>query len=244
MTPPTAYLRHTCFGDIFTTFNILQGDIMIYPIRYYGDPVLKKKAARVTTFDDALAQLAQDMLETMYDANGVGLAGPQIGISKRIFVALELGESEDEEDAEPETREDKKHRWNVINEHVMVNPKVITASGEQFAQDGCLSLPGLFVEDMKRHLDVQVRYQDVRGEQHEITATGHFAHVIQHENDHLNGVLFFERLPSAEQRTFKETHRQELIEMQRQAKAFLRELKDQAKKDPNRKDHTKDAARM
>lgn len=220
---------------------------MIYPIRYYGDPVLKKKAARVTSFDEELAQLAQDMLETMYDANGVGLAGPQIGISKRIFVALELGESdteEDTEDATPETRADKKRHWNVLGEHVMVNPKIITAAGEQFGQDGCLSLPGLFVEDMKRHLEVRVRYQDVHGEHHELPATGHFAHVIQHENDHLNGVLFFERLPGAEQRTFKETHRQELIEMQRQAKAFLRELKEQTKQDPTKKDPTKDAARM
>ena len=211
---------------------------MIYPIRYYGDPVLKKKAARVTSFDDELVQLAQDMLETMYDASGVGLAGPQIGISKRIFVALELGESDDEEDAEPKTREDKKRHWNVLNEHVMVNPEIISHSGEQFAQDGCLSLPGLFVEDMKRHLEVHVRYQDVQGEHHDLTATGHFAHVIQHENDHLNGTLFFERLPSAEQRTFKATHRQELIEMQRQAKAFLRELKDQAKKGQTNKDQT------
>jgi peptide deformylase len=220
---------------------------MIYPIRYYGDPVLKKKAARVTAFDDELAQLAQDMLETMYDANGVGLAGPQIGISKRIFVALELGDSDSQEDdevangnnagnnkSEPQSQEDKKRHWNVINEHVMVNPKILACTGEQFGQDGCLSVPGLFVEDMKRCQDVQVRYQDVQGEQHELTACGHFAHVIQHENDHLNGVLFFERLPSTEQRSFKEVHRQELITLQHQAKAFLRELKE----------HSKDAARV
>jgi len=216
---------------------------MIYPIRYYGDPVLKKKAARVTTFDDDLAQLAQDMLETMYDANGVGLAGPQIGISKRIFVALELGESEEDnsENAEPQSTEEKKSHWNVTAEHIMVNPEIISHAGEQLAQDGCLSLPGLFVADMKRYLDVQVRYQDIHGDSHELTATGHFAHVIQHENDHLNGVLFFERLPSAEQRTFKETHRQELIEMQRQAKAFLRELKNAHKDAAN--NSAKDAAK-
>jgi peptide deformylase len=205
---------------------------MIYPIRYYGDPALKKKAARVTTFDDDLAQLAQDMLETMYDANGVGLAAPQIGISKRLFVALELGESETdraEDDAEPQSRADKQRHWNVTGEHIMVNPQIVACTGEQFGQDGCLSLPGLFVEAMQRCMEVRVRYQDVHGEAHDLTATGHFAHVIQHENDHLNGVLFFERLPSAEQRTFKETHRQELIEMQRHAKAFLRDLKEQAK---------------
>ena len=73
---------------------------MIYPIRYYGDPVLKRKAAPVTDFDGALRQLATDMIETMYDANGVGLAAPQIGINKRMFIALELAEQDSDEEEE------------------------------------------------------------------------------------------------------------------------------------------------
>ncbi|MEM7738283.1 MAG: peptide deformylase [Deinococcota bacterium] len=213
---------------------------MIYPIRYYGDPVLKRKAAPVTDFDGALRQLATDMIETMYDANGVGLAAPQIGINKRMFIALELAE-QDSDDGDPEadaddadpadelTQDEKKARWNVLNEHVIVNPTITRREGDQYGQDGCLSLPGLFVDDMKRDDSITMSYQDVDGNAHTLTASGHFSHVLQHEYDHLEGILFFEHLPAAEQRAFKETHRQALAEMQRHSKAFLRELKEAAR---------------
>lgn len=205
---------------------------MIYPIRYYGDPVLRKVARPVTSFGDELQTLSQDMLETMYDANGVGLAAPQIGLSKRLFVALQIEPLEDEE--EPDDAEDlstlspeeKRKRWGVVAEHVMVNPEVTRRSGEQFGQDGCLSVPGLFVSEMRRDEEVTVRFQDVAGEPHELEAEGHFAHVIQHELDHLDGVLFFDRLPEEERRLFMNEHRKELATLQREAKALLKQYRD------------------
>lgn len=211
---------------------------MRYKVRYYGDPVLRKRARPVSVFDDKLAALALDMLKTMYEANGVGLAAPQIGLSERIFVALEMGSreakdeategtrgQEGEPEAEPLTPEEKRERWGVIEEHVMVNPEIVSRSGVQYGVDGCLSLPGLFVEEMKRDARVRVRYQDVTGQTHERDAEGHFAHVIQHEYDHLEGVLFFDRLPEGEKKAFLEEHRKELAEFQREAKGYLKELK-------------------
>ncbi len=204
---------------------------MIYPIRYYGDPVLRKHARPVSTFDDELRALSQDMLETMYDANGVGLAAPQIGLPKRLFVALQIEPLEDEEPDEADdlatlSPEEKRKRWGVVAEHVMVNPEIVRRSGEQVGQDGCLSVPGLFVTEMKRDEEVTVRFQDVTGAPHELDAEGHFAHVIQHELDHLNGVLFFDRLPEEERRSFMNEHRRELAELQREAKTMLKQLRD------------------
>ena len=203
---------------------------MIYPIRYYGDPVLRKVARPVTSFDDELVTLSQDMLETMYGANGVGLAAPQIGLSKRLFVALQIEPVEDEqgeaEDLEAMSPEEKRKRWGVVAEHVMVNPEITSRSGEQFAQDGCLSVPGLFVSEMRRDDRVSVRFQDVTGESHKLEAQGHFAHVIQHELDHLDGVLFFDRLPEEERRLFMNEHRKELAATQREAKALLKQFRD------------------
>ncbi len=207
---------------------------MIYKVRYYGDPVLRKRAKTVKEFDDDLSQLARDMIETMYDANGVGLAAPQIGVSKRLFVALEMGSreakdeavgQEGEAEAEDLSPEEKRERWGVIAEHVMVNPEIISRSGVQYGVDGCLSLPGLFVEEMKRDLWVRVRYQDVNGQTRERDAEGHFAHVIQHEYDHLEGVLFFDRLSEPERKVFLGEHRRELADFQREAKSYLKELK-------------------
>lgn len=207
---------------------------MIHPIRYFGDPVLRASARPVTRFDDALARLASDMLETMYDANGVGLAAPQIGISKRIFVALEIDKTLEEEGEEPgeddaaeggETPQEKRRRWGVVAEHVMVNPEIVGREGTQYGQDGCLSVPGLYVDALERDLRVRVRYQDVQGHRHRLEAEGHFAHVLQHEHDHLEGVLFFDRLAKDERRAFLEEHRAELADIQRQAKALLKELR-------------------
>lgn len=200
---------------------------MIYKVRYYGDPVLRKRAKPVAVFGEKLEKLAQDMLETMYDASGVGLAAPQIGLSKRLFVALELAEQGDEDETEGEvmTSREKRETWGVLAEHVMVNPEITARSGVQYGTDGCLSLPGLYIEKMKRDQRVRVRYQDVTGKKHECEAEGHFAHVIQHELDHLDGVLFFDRLSETEKRAFLEEHRKELAELQREAKGYLRDLK-------------------
>jgi peptide deformylase len=197
--------------------------VVILPIRYYGDPVLRRVARPVSRFDETLTVLAQEMVETMYGANGVGLAAPQVGVSRRLFVALELRPPEESEEAEALTTEQKKRRWGVLAEHVLVNPVVTARSGEQYGQDGCLSVPGLYVAALRRDLQVRVQYQDLDGGTHELTAEGHFAHVIQHELDHLDGIFFFDRLPTAEKQAFMAEHRQVLADLQREAKGFLKQ---------------------
>ena len=206
---------------------------MIHPIRLYGDPVLRRTAAPVDRFDDDLVRLANDMIETMHDAHGVGLAAPQIGLSKRLFIALELPESEVEEDGDPEDPDvapdgpdaapDDAASSGIV--HVMVNPEITERRGERIAPDGCLSVPGLWVEDMRRDAEIVVRYQDVHGQRCERRAEGHFAHVVQHELDHLDGVLYFDRLEPDERQRFLEAHRAELADLQRRAKAMLKELR-------------------
>ena len=205
---------------------------MIHPIRLYGDPVLRKRATAVDRFDADLVRLAQDMIETMHDAHGVGLAAPQIGISRRLFVAAEVVTQPVAEPAEAEAveasgedGEEAEEEDVVVAVHVMANPEIVARQGEQIGPDGCLSVPGLWIENMLRDAAVTVRFQDVEGTWHEREADGHFAHVIQHELDHLDGVLYFDHLDADDRRRFLEAHRSELADMQRRAKAFLREAR-------------------
>ena len=210
---------------------------MIHPIRYYGDPVLRQPARPVTEFGTELAALADDMIQTMYASSGVGLAAPQIGVPVRLFVAVETREDDEVgEDAEPVveaaedperelTADEKRERWGVVADWVFVNPEIVDRGGVQYGQEGCLSIPGLYVERLKRNERIRIRFQDVHGETHEREAEGYFARILQHETDHLDGVLFFDRLPDAERHAFMDTHRGELAEMQREAKALLKHLK-------------------
>ena len=222
---------------------------MIHPIRYYGDPALRQAARAVTTFDAELVELADDMIATMYASNGVGLAAPQIGVPLRLFVAVETREQDhateaegvgvdepqhageefgDRERRDPShepTADEKREAWGVVADHAIVNPEIVSFAGEQFGQEGCLSIPGLYVENMRRAKRIRIRYQDVHGEHHERAAEGYFARILQHETDHLDGILFFDRLPDAERTAFLDTHRRDLAEMQREAKALLRHLK-------------------
>lgn len=185
---------------------------MILPIRYYGDPVLRQPARAVRNFDGDLAGLAQDMIETMHDDNGVGLAAPQVGVPLRLFVASEYRY---DEEGEPE----------LLADHVLVNPKVVERGGSQLVQEGCLSVPNIYVDDMERDARVKLRYQDLNGQQRELEAQGHLAQILQHETDHLDGILFFDRLPRDQRDAFLEEHRAELAQIQRRAKALLKELR-------------------
>src|SRR6266480_4813581 len=144
---------------------------MIYPIVKFGDPVLEKHAEPVTVFDAELKKLAEDMFESMYAAHGVGLAAPQIGISKRIAV-VDVSFKED-----PEAK------------LVLVNPEIIHQEGSQVHSEGCLSLPD-FRADVKRAFKVTVRAQDLDGKWFERTGEELEARAFLHETDHLNGKLF------------------------------------------------------
>jgi peptide deformylase len=146
------------------------------------DPVLKRKAHAVNKFDKNLHALLDDMVETMRDAPGVGLAAPQIGLSERIIVIEYFERPEDEE-----VEEAPKKVWAVIN------PEIVKASEEMLmGVEGCLSIPGL-VGEVERHMEVQVKGLNRHGKPMKVKATGWLARIFQHEIDHLNGVLFTER---------------------------------------------------
>ena len=149
-----------------------------------GDPGLKKTGKPVTKFDDRLGQLLDDMAETMLDANGLGLAAPQIGVLRRIFVALEeLPLPAGEEDA-PEA--DEEENWAVRE---FINPEIVEADGEQYGYEGCLSFPGEYGA-VKRPNRVVIRAQDRFGNFFTMEGEGLMARCFCHETDHLNGVTF------------------------------------------------------
>lgn len=143
----------------------------IYPIRVFGDPVLRTDAALVTDDVDSLDRLVTDMLETMYEAPGVGLAAPQIGIAKRIFVA-DIGEGP----------------------FAMVNPEIVEVAGSWTFDEGCLSVPGYYWP-IKRPGYAKARGFDIEGNVIEFEGEELMGRVLQHEIDHLNGMLLLERLP-------------------------------------------------
>ena len=139
-------------------------------IRIYGDPVLKAPAAEVADVDGKLVRLVEEMFEVMYEAPGIGLAAPQIGVQKQLFVFDNDG-----------------HTGTVIN------PTIKESSGEWVYEEGCLSIPGLYVE-MVRPKQVLMHGWDLDGNEVEFEADELFARLIQHELDHLHGVLMFDRM--------------------------------------------------
>jgi peptide deformylase len=148
---------------------------MIHPIVKYGASVLETVARPVETFDEEFAQLCEDMFESMYAANGIGLAAPQIGVNKCLAVIdVSVGKN-------PEAR------------IVLANPEIIRAEGEQREEEGCLSLPS-FRGNVTRPQYATVRAQDITGKSFEMNGEGLLARAFCHETDHLNGVLFIKHL--------------------------------------------------
>lgn len=147
------------------------------PILILPDPVLRRVAAPVEVVDDRVRRLADEMLETMYDAPGIGLAAPQVGVSERIIV-LDVATDEGQERAPM----------------VLVNPVIVEASDEKAVyEEGCLSIPD-YTEDVERPVRITVRYLDRDGTPKQVEAEGILATCLQHEIDHLNGVLFIDYL--------------------------------------------------
>jgi peptide deformylase len=144
---------------------------MIYPIVKYGDAVLEKAAEPVTQFDSELKKLIEDMFESMYAAHGIGLAAPQIGISKRLAV-IDVSFKEDQ-----------------AQKMVLVNPEIIHTEGRQRESEGCLSIPE-FREQVTRPKKVAIRAQDAEGKWYEHTGEGLLARAFNHEIDHLYGKLY------------------------------------------------------
>ncbi len=162
---------------------------MILPIVAYGDPVLKKVGDEIDKDYPGLAELLENMWETMYAASGVGLAAPQIGKSIRLFIVDASPFADDEED-EP----DPKAKGLENFKKVFINPIIEDETGETWAfQEGCLSIPKIR-EDVYRKEKITITYYDENFEFHEETYDGYAARVIQHEYDHIEGVLFTDHL--------------------------------------------------
>lgn len=145
----------------------------VIPIRLFTDPVLRQKAKRVSHFDSSLQKLVGDMLETLHAANGAGLAAPQVGVPLRVVV-ISIPEGE---------------------EHVLINPQVLRRSGERVVSEGCLSIPG-YRGEIKRAVSVTVKGFDAGGKEIRLKGEEMLAQALEHEIDHLNGVLYIDHLES------------------------------------------------
>jgi peptide deformylase len=145
-------------------------------LHYLGDRVLRQPAKRIAKVDDSVRQLAKEMLQTMYSSNGIGLAAPQVGIHKQLIVI----------DCEPEKPENPPL--------ILINPQISNYGGELSKfEEGCLSIPNVYI-DVMRPEEIEVSFKDEQGKPRKIKASGLLARVIQHEIDHLNGVLFVDRV--------------------------------------------------
>ena len=150
-------------------------EVLVYP-----DPVLRRGGKAVTTFDAELRQVAERMIEAMYVEGGVGLAAPQVGLPRKLLVLNPSG--------------DRKDR---AGELVLCNPTITRKKGREFGEEGCLSFPGIHAE-VERWVSITVTYQDLVGVEQTLATEGWLARIIQHELDHLDGVLFVDRLTAAD----------------------------------------------
>lgn len=146
-------------------------------IRTVPDPVLRQKAKRVRTIDTGTKKLVNDMRDTLVKANGVGLAAPQVGVSLRVII-IRIPSEDD-----------------TIAEYCLVNPEVVRRSGERTVREGCLSIPG-YIGEIKRSENVKVKGTDITGKEQKLQADGLLAEALEHEIDHLNGVLYVDYLES------------------------------------------------
>jgi peptide deformylase len=146
----------------------------------YPNPILRRGGEDVEAFDADLAAVAADMLRTMYEYRGVGLAAPQVGKGLNLLVLNPTGDPEDTAD-----------------EQVLVNPKILSRKKMEYGEEGCLSFPGIYAE-VERHSVIKVSYHDLQGEGYEMELDDFMARIVLHEMDHLQGVLFVDRLSAAE----------------------------------------------
>ena len=150
-------------------------DVLKYP-----NPILRRGGKDVEVFDKDLATISQNMLHTMYQYQGVGLAGPQVSQAINVLVLNPKGDPAE-----------------TANEMVMVNPEVLNRKRLEYGEEGCLSFPGIYAE-VERHTEIRVRYKDLEGAEQETKFDGFMARIVLHEIDHLQGVLFVDRLSAAE----------------------------------------------
>jgi len=144
---------------------------MVLKIRKYPDPILRKKCKRVEIIDKRIEKLINDMFETLKSFDGLGLAAPQVGKDISLFVGLIGGKL-----------------------RVFINPQILKKTGKEEMEEGCLSFPGIFLK-IKRAKNIEVKFQDINGQEVKMKLSGLDARIFQHEFDHLNGILFIDRIP-------------------------------------------------
>lgn len=188
---------------------------MILRVTKYGEPVLREVGKPVTVFDGSLKQLAQDMIETMHDTSGVGLAAQQVGQALQLFV-MDLGSETDCMYA----LDGRQPPLGLIMPMAVANPKLnfLDDYGKEPYDEGCLSFPGMLVEQIKRPVALEMEFQDLDGAPHHLVTEGFFARVIQHEYDHLQGTLFIDRATKKEVRR----HQAHLNALLEETEAFLK----------------------
>lgn len=170
---------------------------MILPIVAYGDPVLKKEAGEITKDYTNLKALIGNMFDTMYEASGVGLAAPQVGLDIRLFICDGSPFAEEDEDEEGEVKEIDLRAVGIENfKQVFINPTIIEESGEEWSfREGCLSIPKVR-EDVYRKEKIRITYYDENWNFKDEYFDGYAARIIQHEYDHIEGILFTDHLSS------------------------------------------------
>lgn len=197
----------------------------LLPISYFGDPVLRTKGARIESFDAELARFADDMVETMRDERGIGLAAQQVGRALQFFVVdlrSDKGEAPDftwSYDGKPGAPLDSFMPLAVANASLEILP-----DDEWLYEEGCLSFPGLRGE-VARQEKVRLKYQDLKGVAHEIVCDGLFARCLQHEHDHCQGVLFIDRMEPRDLARI----RNKVVQLKRDTEAELKARKKASK---------------
>lgn len=170
---------------------------MLLPIVAYGDPVLKRKGKTIPTDYPKLDQLIDNMWETMYNAHGVGLAAPQVGLSLRLFVVDASPFAEDDDLITQEDTDLKDFK------HVFINPTILEENGDEWDfNEGCLSIPDVR-EDVFRKPNIKIHYFDQDFKEHTMELSGLAARVVQHEYDHIEGILFTDKLSNLKRRLIK-----------------------------------------
>ncbi len=159
----------------------------VLEIRKYPDEILKTKSSEITDIDGNVQKLIDDMIETMYKSKGIGLAAPQVGVSKRLIIV----------DISPREEKDS-----LI---VMINPQIVSTEGEVLSEEGCLSLPG-FITRLKRSEKIFVKGIDRKGKDIEIETNGLLGRAIQHEIDHLDGILLIDRISPLKRELFRKKY--------------------------------------
>ncbi len=191
--------KNTPVSDVGGEDDVVLRETAPLQLRYYGDAVLRKRAEAVLEVTEAEYQLAEQMLETLYaTGNGIGLAATQVGILKRLII-VDIGEADDE----------------TYEPLVLFNPELMGFDGEIVAEEGCLSIPDVTAE-VKRPEIIVVEGIDVQNEAVRIEADGLLARVLQHEIDHLNGVLFIDRISGLKRQLLKE----ELLKIQQAERPY------------------------